>query len=309
MKSRRDNLRALALSIGLHGLCLLLMLAGMAWTRKEAPLSVAGSPIEATLMLDPGALAAPPSASRPVPEPPAAPPPQPRPTPPPQQAEAPPQPQPLAPPPRPDTRDAEAAARLALQQAEDKAREEQRERRRQEQLLLEEERRQQEAERRERLRQQQEARDRELAEIRRQRESAERQRRLEADRLQQIADARRDASAVADARSSAPPAQQLGNNGVDDSLLGRYQLAIQQSVQQNWLRPESTRPGIRCALQIVQIPGGEVIQASVSTPCNADELTRRSIEAAVLKAQPLPYRGFESVFRREIRFTFRYDGD
>ena len=59
----------------------------------------------------------------------------------------------------------------------------------------------------------------------------------------------------------------------------------------------------------MQIPGGDVIQASVSTPCNADDLTRRSIEAAVLKAQPLPYSGYESVFRREIRFTFRYDGE
>jgi colicin import membrane protein len=104
-------------------------------------------------------------------------------------------------------------------------------------------------------------------------------------------------------------AAQQGNQGTDNSLLGRYQVVIQQAVRQNWLRPESTRPGIVCVLSIVQIPGGEVIQASVSTPCNADALTRRSIEAAVLKAQPLPYRGFESVFRREIRFTFRYDGE
>jgi colicin import membrane protein len=238
---------------------------------------------------------------------PAAPLPQPRRTPAPQQAETPAQPQPQAPAPKPDARDAEAAARLASQQAEEKAREEQRERRRQEQVLLEEKRRQEDAERRERLRKQQEERDQQLVEIRRQREAAERKRKLEAERLKQIADARRQAAETAEASES--PAQQLGNNGVDNSLLGRYQLAIQQAVQQNWLRPESTRPGIRCTLQIVQIPGGEVIQANVSTPCNADDLTRRSIEAAVLKAQPLPYSGFESVFRREIRFTFRYDGD
>jgi colicin import membrane protein len=46
----------------------------------------------------------------------------------------------------------------------------------------------------------------------------------------------------------------------------------------------------------------------VSSPCNADELTRRSIEAAVMKAQPLPYDGFQSVFTRQVRFTFRFDG-
>ena len=48
--------------------------------------------------------------------------------------------------------------------------------------------------------------------------------------------------------------------------------------------------------------------ASVVAPCNGDELTKRSLEAAVLRAQPLPYRGFESVFQREISFNFRYDG-
>jgi colicin import membrane protein len=79
-------------------------------------------------------------------------------------------------------------------------------------------------------------------------------------------------------------------------------------VQQNWLRPDSAQPGIRCAIRIIQIPGGEVIQVSVTSPCNVDDLTRRSIEAAVLKAQPLPYRGYESVFQRDIKFNFRYDG-
>ena len=100
----------------------------------------------------------------------------------------------------------------------------------------------------------------------------------------------------------------LGNQGTDDSMLGRYQLAIQRVVHDNWSRPDSTRPGLICTLRIVQIPGGEVIQVSVTSPCNADDLTRRSIEAAVLKAQPLPYRGFESVFSRDITFKFRYDG-
>ena len=51
-----------------------------------------------------------------------------------------------------------------------------------------------------------------------------------------------------------------------------------------------------------------MLSASVVAPCNGDELTKRSLEAAVLRAQPLPYRGFESVFQREISFNFRYDG-
>jgi colicin import membrane protein len=62
-------------------------------------------------------------------------------------------------------------------------------------------------------------------------------------------------------------------------------------------------------VRIVQIPGGEVISASIQGACNADEATRRSLVAAVERAGSLPYRGFEEVFEREITFEFRYDGD
>lgn len=308
MERPSDTARALALSLGIHLACLLVIFAGVFWTRTTAPVSVAGSPVEAMLVSAPANFRSAVSQPRPPqPQPPAAPPPQPRPEPRPQQAEQPPQPTPQAPPPRPDTRETERAALLAQQQAQEQAEREERERRRQEQIELEAERQKQEAERRERLRREQEAREKELAEIRRQREAAEQARKREAERLAQLEDQRRAAEAAAAPRE-APPAQQLGNNGRDDSLAGRYSLAIQQAVTQAWLRPESARPGIRCTLRIVQIPGGEVIQVSVITPCNADDLTRRSIEAAVLKAQPLPYRGYESVFRREIQFNFRYDG-
>jgi colicin import membrane protein len=76
----------------------------------------------------------------------------------------------------------------------------------------------------------------------------------------------------------------------------------------NWNRPDSASSGLRCVLRIVQIPGGDVISAHVSAPCNADQATRNSIEQAVLKAAPLPYRGYEKVFQRDIDFNFRYDG-
>ncbi|HEX5693842.1 MAG TPA: protein TolA, partial [Arenimonas sp.] len=42
----------------------------------------------------------------------------------------------------------------------------------------------------------------------------------------------------------------------------------------------------------------------VSSPCAYDEMGQRSIEAAVLKAQPLPYAGFEKVFRRTLILNF-----
>lgn len=308
METTAAKWRALALSLGVHLACVGVIALGLWWTRTEAPLSVAGSVIEASLVTAPPANFKPATPSRPPTPEPAAPKPQPKPTPAPQKAETEPQPQPQAPVQRPDTQETEKAARLAQQQAEEKARKEQQERKRQEQILLEEQRRQQEVERKERLRQQQLEREQQLAEVRKLREEAERKRRIEQERLKQLEDQSRQAAEQVPVRE-APVADRLGNQGTDDSLLGRYTLAIRQAVQQNWLRPETARPGIRCFVSIVQIPGGEVIQASVSTPCNADGLTRRSIEAAVLKAQPLPYRGFESVFTRQIRFEFVYNGE
>jgi colicin import membrane protein len=80
-------------------------------------------------------------------------------------------------------------------------------------------------------------------------------------------------------------------------------------VTQNWLRPPTAQPGLRCTLKIVQIPGGEVISAAIAGKCNGDQATRRSIVAAVERVGRLPYRGFEDAFKREIDFIFIYDGD
>ncbi len=299
-----DTIRAFLWALAVHLLVLLVMVVGLWWTRSSAPLSVAGDPIEAVLVVDAGSLPPRPSAARQAPTP-TAPPPQPRPEPRPQRAETPPQPTPQQPPPRPDTREQERAA-LAIQQAEERARREQEERRRQEQIdLTERQRQQDEVERRERQRQQAEARERELAELRRQREAAERQARLEQQRLEQIRDREAPSPSPASSPTPAQPQARAGTGGTDESLLGQYQLAIQQAVERNWLRPETIRPGVACKIRIRQIVGGEVIAVSVDPSCPFDELGRRSVEAAVLKAQPLPYSGFESVFRPDLLFTFR----
>jgi colicin import membrane protein len=305
MESSTDKLRSLGLSLGVHLLCIAIMYAGLLWPRESTKLSVAGSPVEAVLMSAPASWK-PAAPMQDEPEP-VAPKPQPKEAPRPEQAETPPQPQPQAPIQRPDTRDTERAAQLAQQQAEERAKQEEIERKRQAQVLLDEQQKK-DAERKQRLREQQLEREKELAEIRKLREDAERKRKLEEEKLKQLAD-RNPRPSEQPPKPDAPPADKLGNQGTDDSLAGRYKLAITQAVQSNWLRPETAQPGIRCVIRIVQIPGGEVIQASVSSPCNADDLTRRSIEAAVLKAQPLPYRGYESVFERDVQFTFHYDGD
>ncbi len=203
----------------------------------------------------------------------------------------------------------EERQRLAEQrrQQELEARRQQEAKDRLQQLRIERERKQ-----REELERQQ----RELERVRQEAAEAERKRRLEEERLKQLEAQRqreleeqqrlqRDAEAQ---RQAEAQAQQF-RAGRLATQRDNYQAAIQAMVTQNWLRPPTAQPGLRCTLKIVQIPGGEVISAAITGRCNGDEATRRSILAAVERGGTLPYRGFEDVFEREIEFIFIYDGD
>jgi len=88
------------------------------------------------------------------------------------------------------------------------------------------------------------------------------------------------------------------------SLRGRYIADIQNKVERNWIRPASARQGLKCKVSVSQIPGGEVINVAV-TQCIGDEVFRRSVEAAVYKASPLPRPSDPGLFDREIVFTFK----
>ena len=163
----------------------------------------------------------------------------------------------------------------------------------------------------ERLKQQ-----RELDQVRAEREAADRQRNVEEQRLKQI-EARKEKELqeqqrlqqVAERQRQADEQAREFRAGQMATLSDNYQAAIQSFVTQNWLRPPTAQPGLRCTLKIVQIPGGEVISAAIAGRCNGDEATRRSILAAVERGGALPYRGFEDVFQREIDFIFIYEGD
>ncbi len=157
---------------------------------------------------------------------------------------------------------------------------------------------------------------RELDKLRKQREDAEKQRKVEEDRLKQMEAKRQDEAREQRRRlEEAALQKQLQAEerefraGQLATLSDSYHSAIQSFVTQNWLRPPTAQPGLRCKLKIVQIPGGEVISAAIAGACNGDEATRRSIVAAVERGGSLPYRGFEDVFQREIDFIFIFDGD
>jgi colicin import membrane protein len=304
-ETRGDTAQAIVLAVAVHLALFLLLFAGLWWTEQGAP--AAAGAISAELM-DASDLPASmqralqqrpePIEPEPVPEEPE--PEEPEPEPLPEPVEEQPQPQDFIPVPD-DVDQAEVTEQPTPTPAkEDQVQEA---RQRQAQVDLTEQQRQQEAQRQERLTEMERQRQKQLEDIRRRRAAAAREADLAEQRLQQLANARSRNAAEAAVQSDAA-ATASGAGGVDEGLVARYRAAIQAAVMAKWTRPDSVPLGARCKLIIRQLPGGQVMSAEVTSPCAYDEQGRRSIEAAVLKAQPLPYAGFESVFNRQLNMNF-----
>lgn len=90
-----------------------------------------------------------------------------------------------------------------------------------------------------------------------------------------------------------------------DDLVRRYATAMRNKIESKWIRPESVSSGQRCTVDVRQLPSGYVVSATARSDCEYDEAGRRSVEAAVYSASPLPYAGFESVFNRWLSLNFR----
>ncbi|HET7062993.1 MAG TPA: hypothetical protein VFI49_01870 [Rudaea sp.] len=289
MESIGDKTRAYIYALLVHLVCIAVMFVGLLWTKAAAPISVPGPIIEAELV---GPSAAPkPVAARPKPAPP-------KPVEkPPEKPPEPPPPQP-AEPPKTDAIEREKIAEIALQKAEQEKKAEE-EKRKREQTLLEDQQR-------ERLKQ--------IEDIKRQREAAEKKRKLEQEKLAQLQDLSKQKPQKAPPQKAQPQVPEAvqpttGTNGNDTGLLAEYSAAIINVVKLNWNRPDNAQPGLRCTLKVIQLPGGDVMSVKAVAPCNADQVTRASIEEAVTKAQPLPYKGYEKVFARELTLIFFYDGN
>jgi colicin import membrane protein len=325
-------------AVAVHVLLALLLIAGWLWSPDRNTEAAAGDPaIEASLQLSASEAAAARQALRAseklpdLPEPVAeptpveedtVPPPQPLPEPRPQDAPTPQQQNAQERIAQPDTVDQAAVNAMSI--SAEKAKQEQEAKRRQEQIDLTERKRVEEAEQKLRLAKQQEEADqkkklaeqeqkandakatetaKKLAEIRAKRAQQESEIKRAEAKLREVTAARAAAGAsTAGSSGAAKPA--AGGGGTSDDLRAKYAAAIQQKVLASWTRPDNVPFGQRCKIVIVQLPGGNVSSAKVSPDCPFDEAGRRSIEAAVLNAQPLPYRGFETVFDRQLNFTF-----
>jgi colicin import membrane protein len=299
MAERRDDtLFAFGGSVLLHAGIVAMVFVAL-WLKPDVePTDVAGPVIEAVLV-DFTAPPLPSSASKPRPTPPKPEPPKPEP-----QPEPPPPPpeETPTPPPAQDRIDQEKV-RLAAEALE-KAEREQEEKRKQEQIDLD---RQDELTKMERERQKQ------LEDIKRLREEAERKRKLEEQKLAQLQNQQKQTDADKqraleqqrmDELAKEEAAQRAGTNGRDDSLKGQYAVAIQQWANRNWFRPDSLPEGYSCWATVKQIPGGDVIDVNLGR-CSGDPNVLRTIESA-LRREPLPYRGFETVFERVVTIPFCY---
>ena len=285
-ESRADTRTAMLQALGLHAVLFALMFAGLQWTRPSLPEAARGDVIEADLV-DAGDLSA--AMQRALRQPPRVPP-QPVVEPLPTPVEEPPPALPEAlPPPVPDPapQDQEAVQRDGLAPGVAEVPREQEATRRQPDQAELEARQQEEAER---------LKEQRIAEIRQKIEQARKARELAEQRRQQLADARATASS-----SSARP---LGTPEGDAAKMAAYGVAITAAVERQWIRPDSVRAGQRCQVLIVQVLGGDVVEVQVSPNCPFDELGRRSLEAAVRKASPLPYAGFEQEFQRRLVLWF-----
>lgn len=282
-----DTRTALLQALGLHVVLFAMMFAGLQWTRSNVAEAAQGEVIEADL-IDPTALGAamrsalqrtPEALPQPVVEP--------EPVPPEPEPEPLPEPIPDAlPPPVPDPEpvEQEKVQRDADSPEVAKVPREQEEKRRQPtQAELDAQKR-----------------DQQLAEIRKQREKAARERTQAEMRAQQLADARAQQTSA----SNSVPASR-GDPDSRSAVNALYSVALKDAITRQWTRPESIPIGVPCQVRIRQIPGGEVVDVQVSAGCPYDQLGKRSLEAAVLKASPLPYAGFEEVFSRDVILTFR----
>jgi len=309
MESLGEKARAYLYALLVHVVVIASLFIGLLWSRAATPVATQGPIIEAEIVGAPSA-PRPRAQSKPRAEPPKPVAPAPAPEPP---KPEPPKPPEEKPPPtvqRNDNREQEKIAEVAEQKAE-AAKRAQDEKHRQQQIELDEEKKREEAEAKQKAKQAEIAK--QLDEIRQQREKAAKQTRLAQEKMKQLDDLQHEQSQPQKRAPAAdvPEAEtaKTGMNGNDTSLLAEYSSAIVKVVTDNWNRPDTAPAGVRCAVRIVQIRGGTVLSANIGSPCNADAVTQESIKQAVTKAQPLPYKGYESVFQREITFIFKYDGN
>ncbi|HET7560992.1 MAG TPA: TonB C-terminal domain-containing protein [Rhodanobacteraceae bacterium] len=189
--------------------------------------------------------------------------------------------------PQPQLRDQEKIAQIAEQKAE-QAKQAQEEQQKQRMAELTKE---QEAERILK----------ELAKVKAQSAAQQRRVNLEQQRAAQLADLQK---SDASQHAQNVPAAKQAMTGQAGKNTDAYAAALTNAIVQNWLRPFDIPPGTVCPVEITQTRGGQVVNVKVLDSCPLNQVGRDSVEAAVRRAAPLPYKGFEKEFVPDLTLKF-----
>jgi colicin import membrane protein len=204
------------------------------------------------------------------------------------------------------------------QQAEQRKQQERREAEQRVEQERQQEQKQREEEQQRRLAEEQKQRDRQEAE-RKAAAETERQQKAEAER-KRVADIERKQKAEAERRKAADDArlqkqredelrsqieEEEGRAQAENAgLLNQYIAMIEQRIVRNWNRPPSARPGLECRVKVAQTPTGTVLSVQIDQ-CNGDAAVKQSIEAAVMRASPLPPPPDPRLFERNLVLVFK----
>lgn len=104
-------------------------------------------------------------------------------------------------------------------------------------------------------------------------------------------------------------ARESGAKVLSQSEIARYEELIRQKVGRNWHRPSQSATGLSCVARLRIAPGGEVLSA-VIVRSSGDAAFDRSVEAAVLRATPLPVPADAALFEhfRDLELKFKPEG-
>jgi colicin import membrane protein len=223
--------------------------------------------------------------------------------------EAPPPPPKVEPEPEPEPVIEEPEPEPEPDNSEELRRQAEEEKRRQDALLeqkrLEELKRKEEEDRKRREREDAERKKREEEELERKRQEAERKRQEEIQRQREENERlRREMEAEERQAEIDAEARRMALEGSQE--MAAYQFAISQKIQRSWAMPASVTENTECVVMVRQTRTGEVISANI-VRCNGDDAVKRSVEAAVMRASPLPEPSNPDLFRAELRITLRPD--
>ncbi|QIK80308.1 hypothetical protein G7069_01045 [Lysobacter sp. HDW10] len=84
----------------------------------------------------------------------------------------------------------------------------------------------------------------------------------------------------------------------------RWLDAVAKAIERQWIRPDGIPNDQACPIRIRIIPGGEVISANVQSSCPYSASAKQSVQDAVMKASPLPFKGFENDYARDFTVNF-----